>query len=53
VSTKPHHTRKDLEEIVRLAMIDRGLEPDFSPAVEKQVAVIPGPAREERPGIRT
>ena len=44
------HTKQDLAEIARQAMLDRGLEPEFSPAVEKQLAGIPRPAVE--PGLR-
>ena len=46
------HTRADLAEIARQAMLDRGLEPDFPPAVAKQLAAISGPAREPGTGVR-
>ncbi|MEO8189003.1 MAG: RNB domain-containing ribonuclease [Acidobacteriota bacterium] len=37
------HTRSDLAEIAREAMLDRGLEPEFSAEVVKQLAGISGP----------
>ena len=37
-----------LIEIAHQAMIDKGLEPDFSQAVQRQLDGIPGPAREEQ-----
>jgi exoribonuclease-2 len=40
---QPHH-RADLIEIARQAMVDRGLLPDFSPEVQKELAAISGPA---------
>jgi exoribonuclease-2 len=43
----PRHTKKDLAELARQAMIDRGLEPEFSPAVEKQLEGISGPASDK------
>ena len=43
----PRHTKKDLAELARQAMIDRGLEPEFSPAVEKQLDGISGPASDK------
>ncbi len=33
-------------------MLDRGLEPEFSPAVAGQLAAIPGPAADGGPGVR-
>jgi exoribonuclease-2 len=47
----PNH-RSDLAQIARQAMIDRGLEPEFSPEVEQEMARITGPARELSPYIR-
>ena len=44
--------RSDLREIARQAMLDRGLAPDFSQEVQRQVAAIPGPAREAGGPIR-
>src|SRR6266849_2129139 len=38
------HNRSDLKDIARQAMIDRGLWPDFSGDVEKELGAIPGPA---------
>jgi len=43
----PRHTKKDLAELARQAMIDRGLEPEFSPAVQKQLDGISGPASDK------
>ena len=39
-------------EIARLAMIDQGLEPDFSAEVRRQVEEIDGPASGEDPSVR-
>ncbi|HLH26046.1 MAG TPA: RNB domain-containing ribonuclease [Chloroflexota bacterium] len=42
------HERADaqlLREIARTAMLERGFEPDFGPAAERQAAALPGPAR--------
>ncbi|MDQ6892522.1 MAG: RNB domain-containing ribonuclease [Acidobacteriota bacterium] len=50
MNSQSRHTKQDLAELAKQAMIDRGLEPEFSPAVEKQLAGIPGPAVE--PGLR-
>ena len=36
--------RQNLSAIARRAMIERGMEPDFSPAVRREVAEIAGPA---------
>lgn len=47
----PNH-RADLAQIAKQAMIDRGLEPEFSVAVEKEMERITGPARESGAGIR-
>ncbi|MDQ2970480.1 MAG: ribonuclease catalytic domain-containing protein, partial [Acidobacteriota bacterium] len=46
------HTRADLAEIARQAMLDRGLEPDFPPAAAKQLAAISGPGQETGAGVR-
>ncbi|HTD52786.1 MAG TPA: RNB domain-containing ribonuclease [Thermoanaerobaculia bacterium] len=43
-SPPPTHHKSDLIEIARQAMIDRGLLPDFSPPVVKELAAIAGPA---------
>jgi exoribonuclease-2 len=45
-----HDQRKLLAEIAHQAMLDRGLQPDFSPAVEKQLAGITAPASDA--GVR-
>ena len=41
----PHH-RADLVRIATRAMTERGLEPEFSKAVERQLATIDGPNQE-------
>src|SRR5262249_37891339 len=41
-----------LAGIARQAMIDRGLEPDFGPAVRQQLASIPAPAEEDGAPVR-
>lgn len=41
-----------LDELAHQAMIDKGLEPDFSDEVERQLAGIRGPARESGDSIR-
>jgi hypothetical protein len=54
MSSSPHsrHSRADLADVAKQAMIDRGLEPEFSAAAQTQLAGIAGPARENDPGIR-
>ncbi|HZP84769.1 MAG TPA: RNB domain-containing ribonuclease [Chthonomonadaceae bacterium] len=42
----------DLEELAWRAMRERGLEPDFPPDVQRQVAQLRGPAEETDPAIR-
>ncbi len=49
---KSVHHRADLQEIARRAMVERGLEPAFSPRVEKELDRIPGPARSSTKGRR-
>lgn len=44
--------RSTLAQIAYQAMIERGLEPEFSPAVAQQLASIEGPATETGPEIR-
>ena len=44
--------RSALQEIARHAMIDRGLLPDFSREVEKELERLPGPARADEHGVR-
>jgi exoribonuclease-2 len=41
-----------LVELAHQAMIDKGLEPDFSDAIERQLAGIQGPARERDASIK-
>jgi exoribonuclease II len=48
---QPHH-RSDLKEIARRAMVERGLEPDFSGQVESELKRISGPAPANSPGAR-
>ena len=47
---RPH--RATLAGIAERAMIERGLEPEFSPAVEQQLAAITGAAHEGAPAVR-
>jgi VacB/RNase II family 3'-5' exoribonuclease len=44
--------RNLLQDISHQAMLDNGLEPDFSPQVEKQLAGIDAPAHDGDPAIR-
>ena len=46
------HHRSDLIEIARRAMVERGLEPDFSREVEAEVGQINAPAQPGGPGVR-
>ena len=46
------HNRADLAVIAKQAMTDRGLEPEFPPAVDQQLATIMGPAHETGSDIR-
>jgi VacB/RNase II family 3'-5' exoribonuclease len=41
-----------LREIARAAMLERGFEPDFTPAAEAQAAALPGPARADGADVR-
>lgn len=52
MNIKPIHHRADLVRIAIQAMTERGLEPDFSEAVERQLAAIRGPSEETGAGIR-
>ena len=51
---RAHHgnNRADLAQIAKQAMIDRGLEPEFSPAVEQEMARITRPSDETGGDIR-
>ena len=51
-SHQRHHQRADLVRIAIHAMAERGLRPEFSKAVDKQLAKITGPAREEEGKVR-
>ena len=46
------HQRSDLFQIAARAMIERGLEPEFSGRVQQQVASLTGPGRETSPEIQ-
>ena len=46
------NNRADLAQIAKQAMIDRGLEPEFSPAVEQEMARITRPSNETSGDIR-
>jgi len=46
------HRRSDLVRIATEAMIERGLEPEFSASVVRQVAAIAGPGRDAGPSVR-
>jgi exoribonuclease-2 len=52
MSQPPFHQRSDLKEIARRAMVDRGLEPDFSKEVRAELERITGPAPPVGEGIR-
>jgi exoribonuclease II len=52
MASQPSHHKSDLVEIARQAMVDRGLLPDFSPQVERELAAIPGPAAVSGASIR-
>ena len=41
-----HHHRADLVRIATRAMFERGLQPEFSAAVDQQLSTIRGPAHE-------
>ena len=46
------HQRADLVRIATRVMAERGLEPEFSCQVDRQLAGIEGPGRDAAPGIR-
>ncbi len=50
--TDRRHDRADLKRIARQAMVEKGLEPDFSRDVLAELAQIHGPARIPAPGVR-
>jgi len=52
--SNPHPTgpRNQLQQIARRVMMERGLEPDFSPAALTELGAIHGPAGFAGPGIR-
>jgi exoribonuclease-2 len=47
-----HHHRSDLIRIATMAMIDRGLEPEFPVAATAQLSSINGPGRDDGPDVR-
>lgn len=47
-----HYSRKDIIRIATEAMIERGLEPAFSEAVNNQVAKIAKPGEDNNPNIK-
>ena len=51
-SHRHHHHRRDLVRIAHDAMLERGLAPDFSPAVERQLLGLTQPAHDSDPHIR-
>lgn len=51
MSQAPEHI-PSLAEIARQAMIDRGLEPEYGPAVLRQVRGLDGPADDRGPAVR-
>ena len=51
-SKQSFHQRSDLKEIARRAMVDHGLEPDFSQPVRAELDRIPGAAPTDGGGIR-
>jgi exoribonuclease II len=52
VPKTPRHDRADLKRIARQAMVDRGLEPEFSRDVLTELSAIRGPAAVPAPGLR-
>jgi exoribonuclease-2 len=52
MSTSHPGTRADLARIAVQAMVDRGLEPRFTPEVDKELAAFAGPSRDPDPAIR-
>jgi VacB/RNase II family 3'-5' exoribonuclease len=52
VSGRDRADARVLREIARVAMIERGFEPDFTPAAERQAAALPGPAGPDGGDVR-
>jgi exoribonuclease R len=52
VNRERRHDRADLKRIARVAMVEKGLEPDFSRDVLAELGGIHGPAPAGGPGIR-
>jgi exoribonuclease-2 len=52
VKRPERHDRADLKAIARRAMVEKGLEPDFSRDVHAELSAIRGPAVPEGSGIR-
>jgi len=52
VNRERRHDRADLKRIARAAMVEKGLEPDFSRDVLAELGRIHDPARAGGPGIR-
>jgi exoribonuclease-2 len=52
VDKPPFHHRSDLKEIARRAMVERGLEPDFTPPVRAELDRIAGAAPPAGQGVR-
>src|SRR5262245_17604437 len=51
-SREASHHKSDLIDIARRAMVEKGLEPDFSKEAQAELAAIPGPAGASAPGLR-
>ena len=46
-----HYTRQDLARLASEAMTERGLEPDFPAAVQRELATLTGPVRDTGPAL--
>jgi exoribonuclease-2 len=51
MNNTPARRRADLVRIAHEAMLERGLEPEFAPAVQQQLATIAGPGRDRDPRV--
>ncbi len=51
MSTSRRYTRQDLARLASEAMTERGLEPDFPAAVQRELAALTGPARDMGPAV--